>query len=338
MPTQEFKGYSSASLADIDRRMRDIDVLPNEKIGQHFLVNQDAIDLLVQTVNQGGIVIEVGSGPGHITERLAESASRVYGIEIDRRYRPLLDSIAAAHPNVTVMYEDALRVDFQRLLPRRGAEEGQIIASLPYHITEPFVQQISPLRLASVTLVVGKRYADSLTSSPNFGGLGRLSLLTSTFFYVVTLATIQKDAFFPVPRTDSAMVQLVPKDLQEIGSDRRSTIFRSLFLNSRQNSTLRKGLKDGFDAYEQVRDGIGSKKERNHRSRRGIKLRLREVTALVNTSRSGFSETDRVDSIIALSGKSRTAIGKLNLPESVLDKPFSKLDNAELTMLYKALG
>lgn len=331
MAKQEFTGYSISCLQDVQGRLAQVGASPNEGIGQHFLVNQGAIDLLAQTVNPGSTVIEAGCGIGHVTERLAARAAKLHGIEIDRRYRPLLDGLISRFTNLNVIYGDALAIDFGRLLHGDKQEDGQIIASLPYHITEPFVQKVAPLRLASVTLVVGRRYADSIAASVDSGEFGRLSILTATFFDVETLATIQRDGFFPVPRTDSAMVQLRPREVEEVGSNRRDVIFRHLFLTSRQNSTLRKGLKEGFDIFEQSRDGMGlSKKERNRKSRFNTKLRLREALEYVNS--------DDSDSASLISRLSRNAITKLNIPDMTLDKPFALLNNSELRMLYQSLG
>lgn len=340
MAKQEFTDYSPICLQDVQRCLAEVGATPNEKIGQHFLINQGAIDLLAQTVNPGSTVIEVGCGIGHATERLAERATTLYGIEIDRRYRPLLDKLMAKFSNLNVIYEDALKVDFNRLLRAGKQEDGQIIASLPYHITEPFIQKVAPLKLSSVTLVVGRRYADSITASINSGEFGRLSILTSTFFDTETLATIQRDGFFPVPRTDSAIVQLRPRDEREVGASRRDAIFRHLFLTSRRNSTLRKGLKEGFDVFEQSRDGMGlSKKERNRKSRSNTRLRLREALGQVNRGNFGnVDQSEPADSASSsISRLSRNAIDKLNIPDMTLDKPFALLNNSELRILYTAL-
>lgn len=340
MAKQEFTGYSPTCLEDVRKRLSEVGASPNEKIGQHFLVNQGTIDLLAQTVNPGTTVIEVGCGIGHVTERLAERAAKLHGIEIDRRYRPLLDRLMCRFSNLNVIYGDALAIGFDKLLHGDKQEDGQIIASLPYHITEPFIQKVAPLRLSSITLVVGRRYADSIAASVNSGDFGRLSILTATFFDVETLATIQRDGFFPVPRTDSAIVQLRPRDEREAGASRRDAIFRHLFLTARRNSTLRKGLKEGFDVFEQSRDGMGlSKKERNRKSRSNTRLRLREALGQVNRGNFGnVDQSEPADSASSsISRLSRNAIDKLNIPDMTLDKPFALLNNSELRILYTAL-
>lgn len=341
MTSQELRGYNPARVQDVRQRLEQVGAAPNEEIGQHFLVNDQALDLLAQTVNPGATVIEVGCGVGHLTERLAENAFRLHGIEIDRRYRPLLDRITQIHPNVDITYADALRVNLDKFLHAERPDDGQIIASLPYHITEPFMHRVTPLKLSSVTLVVGRRYADSIAASANSGDFGRLSILTSTFFDVETIATIGKDGFLPVPRTDSAIIQLRPRDAREISSNRRDVIFKHLFLTSRQNSTLRKGLKEGFDAFEQSRDGLGlSKRDRNRKARYNTRLRLREVLGQVNRGNFGnVDQSEPADSASSsISRLSRNAIDKLNIPDMTLDKPFTLLNNSELRILYIALG
>ncbi len=340
MIIENFTGYSPATLADIHQRLANIDIKPNEEIGQHFLVNQGAIDMLARSVSQGSTVLEVGSGPGHVTERLAEQAFRLHGIEIDRRYRPLLDRVTAMHTNTNIIFGDALAIGFKQLLDTNKGSEGQIVASLPYHIIEPFIQKVAPENLASVTLVVGRRYADSLSASLSSAEFGKLSILTATFFDVETLATIQRDGFFPIPRTDSAIVQLRPRDPKEIASTRRDVVFRHLFLTSRQNSTLRKGLKEGFDAFEQSKDGAGlSKRERNHKSRSSTKVRLKEVLEEINKGVNHGDQSDDSDVVgRSISNISRDNILKLNIPSITLDKPFTVLNNSELRKLYEILS
>lgn len=341
MAKQEFAGYSPAFLQDVRTRLSEVGASPNEKIGQHFLVNQEAIDLLAQTVNLGSGVIEVGCGVGHVTERLVQKAAKVYGIEIDRRYRPLLDKLTDRFSNLTVIYRDALAVDFDGLWRKDRQEDRQIVASLPYHITEPFMQKISPLRLASVTLVVGRRYAGSIAASVSSSYFGRLSILTSTFFDVETLATIRRNCFFPVPRTDSAMVTLMPKEEHEFRSNRCDFLLRRLFVTAKKNPLVKNALKEGLIEFAQV-SGMGtfSKREHNHKIRRTVKADLKRMIDDYNQ----FGEAQReevkpreAEERFLTQRQAKASIDKMGIPDSILDKPFALLDNSELRMLYVAL-
>ena len=62
---------------------------PKTGLGQHFLIKDEFIERAVSLVEPESAVIEVGSGPGNVTEMLIKRASRVIGIEIDRQFEPL---------------------------------------------------------------------------------------------------------------------------------------------------------------------------------------------------------------------------------------------------------
>lgn len=341
MAKQEFAGYSPACLQDVRTRLSEVGASPNKKIGQHSLVNQEAIDLLAQTVNPGSSVIEVGCGIGHVTEILAQIAAKVYGIEIDRRYRPLLDKLTDRFGNLSVTYGDALTVNFERLWGEDRQEDRQIVASLPYHITEPFMQKIAPLRLASTTLVVGRRYADSIAASVNSGYFGRLSILTSTFFDVEALATIGKDCFFPVPRTGSAMITLTPKEEYEFRSNRCDFLLSRLFATVRRSPLVKNALKEGLIEFAQISGmGVLSKKEHNHKVRRIVKADLKRMIDEYNhfgEVQPEASKPRETEERFLTQKQARAIIDKMGIPDSILDKPFALLNNSELRTLYAAL-
>ncbi len=46
----------------------------NESIGQHILVDEKVLDFMGQQVSCGANVLEVGTGPGNITRRIAQGA------------------------------------------------------------------------------------------------------------------------------------------------------------------------------------------------------------------------------------------------------------------------
>jgi len=58
-----------------------------KKLGQHFLVDYPLLDRLVDygQVSKKDIVLEVGTGTGELTWRLAEKAGKVLAIEIDEK-------------------------------------------------------------------------------------------------------------------------------------------------------------------------------------------------------------------------------------------------------------
>lgn len=247
-------------------RIQQLGIRPNENLGQHFLVDQASIDLLAQSVNPGNTVIEIGAGVGQLTEALAQKATKVIAVEIDRRYEPFLTRITQQYPNVEVIFGDAIALRLQDLMPKKRDSEGvQIVASLPFHITEPFLHKIAGLPIENATLAVGQKlvYAIQPPNEEN-AAFGQLTLLAQTFFDIDVLAIIEKQKFYPAPRTDSAIIRLTPKEEHEFRSNKRAFLLRKLFLTAKRSPLVKNCLKEGLIEFEQVKQiGTLSKKEYN---------------------------------------------------------------------------
>ena len=305
-------------------RIQQLGIRPDENLGQHFLVDQASIDLFVQTVNLGNTVIEVGAGIGQLTEALAQRAKRVISIEIDRRYEPVLTQIARQHRNVNVIFEDVLALKFENFLPRQREDTGvQIVANLPFHITEPFMHKIAGLPIESATLAVGERlmYAIQAFNEEN-PAFGQLTLLSQTFFDVDIIAIIGKQKFFPVPRTDSTIIKLTPKREQVIRSNKWDFLLRRLFVTAKRNPLVKNALKEGLIEFAEVgKMGALSKTEYNHFGETRPK-----VTKHRDTEEKFLTQN-----------QARAIIEKMGLPPYILDKLFQQLNNSELGILSKAL-
>lgn len=320
-------------------------IKPNEKLGQHFLINQNAIDLLANVVTLGNIVIEIGAGIGQLTEALAHKATRVIAIEIDRRYEPILNEVTKTNPNATIIYGDALATEFDTFFPERKKDAYnqtgvQIVASLPYHITEPFLHKIIGMPFESITLVVGQRLARSIQASESSPEFGQLSLLTQTFFNTDVLLALSKDEFFPRPRTESAIVRLVPKEEVEFRTNKKAHLLKRLFMTAKKSPLVKNCLKKELIDFSQASQiGTLSKKEHNRRTRAFSKKQLREVTMGYNAggfNTEGSTKPERKG--ILTQNQAKEIIARMNIPQDILDKPFQQLNNDDLRVLSRALG
>jgi len=289
-----------------------------ERIGQHVLIDEGVLELLGQQVISGVNVIEIGPGPGNLTAKLAEKASRVVGIEIDKRFKPALDELRAKFKNVEIVYQDALAVDFERYVTEdRSAGEWQVVANPPFHISEPLLKKIAGLPIENAVLVVGDQLARTMqVDDPASGKFTKISLLSQGFFHIQSLAEISKKSFCPPPRTEATAVVLTPREKVEVRSNPGVSIVRKLFLSEHQNSTVAKV----------INEAIGEQKESSHKTnRRKVKQELREYVA-----RGGFPEEGKYPGRVFTENK-------LDLPERILSSPFSKLDNQDIRALAKAL-
>ena len=107
----------------------------NENLGQHLLVNQEALGFIAGQVITGANVVEIGTGPGNLTANLAQRANKVIGIELDRKFEEVLADVTAENKNVEIVFSDVLKFDFDRVVGKGIFREWQIVGNIPYHIS-----------------------------------------------------------------------------------------------------------------------------------------------------------------------------------------------------------
>ena len=203
------------SLPPVSEMMRDAGLVPKTQFGQNFLFDVNLTGRIARSVPDIAHtdVIEVGPGPGGLTRALLlAGARRVIAVEKDNTTAPILDKIVAASDGrLTVIYADALRVDFSKL----GISEYAICANLPYNIgTELFTQWLirathgEPIK--SMTLMFQREVARRIVAHVGDSEYGRLGLLTSLVADARILFDVPNTAFVPRPRVQSAVVQVIP--------------------------------------------------------------------------------------------------------------------------------
>ncbi len=312
---------------------------PAERLGQHFLIDERVIEGLSVSVIAGTKVIEVGSGIGHVTEALAQRAGSVIGIEIDKRFQPILESIQERDPKIKFIFGDALRVQFDSLIGRD--EEAQVVANLPFHITEPFMYRLIDLPIANAVLMLGNNVAREFQESETNMGFGKLSLLGQTFFDSRVLAHVPREAFYPQPRTDAVIMEFDPKDKREVQASPADYVFTYLFRKAGKYGLVVNDMKQALiEASQRGGSSDLSKRESHRRDRSNAKRELRQLLGEYNGSRdiSVFSNGNRGrGGAIVSQSQALDIIGKMGIPESVLGKPFFRLDNQDIRNLAAAV-
>jgi 16S rRNA (adenine1518-N6/adenine1519-N6)-dimethyltransferase len=183
-------------------------------------------------------VLEVGGGEGALTERLADQAAGVHVIELDQRLHVALGAVAERHPNVSLVWGDAMRIDLAAIEPAPTA----VVSNLPYSIATPLLlRTISELpSVATWTVMVQREIADRLRAGPGSRRYGSPSVLMQLACRVELLRTVDRAVFRPRPRVDSALLRLVrhgpaapvpvARLVREAFAHRRKSLARSLEL------------------------------------------------------------------------------------------------------------
>lgn len=204
-----------ATLPPVSEMMRDCGLEPKKQFGQNFLFDLNLTGRIARSVpNITNIpVVEVGPGPAGLTRAiLMAGAPRVIAIEKDKTIEPILSRVVdASNGRLSVIFDDALRVDFSKL----GLTEYAICANLPYNVgTELLIGWLHKIAhgesISSLTLMFQREVALRITSRPGDEHYGRLAVLTSLIADAKILFDVPNTAFVPRPRVQSAVVQIIP--------------------------------------------------------------------------------------------------------------------------------
>jgi 16S rRNA (adenine1518-N6/adenine1519-N6)-dimethyltransferase len=181
---------------------------PDTDLGQHFLLDENLVDVALREarVGAGDVVLEVGAGLGVLTAALARAAGTVHAIEIDRRLEPALAQVLGDAANVIVHWGDAMRLPLEELEPPPTA----LVANLPYAIATPLVVE-SLWRLPGVErwcVMAQREVVDRWLAPPGGRLYGSASVLIQLTAEVTSRRAVGREVFTPRPRVDSALVAL----------------------------------------------------------------------------------------------------------------------------------
>lgn len=205
-------------------------------LGQHFLIDQDVLDRMVDyaELSRSDVVLEVGAGNGMLTRKLAERAGRVIAVEIDERFFEDLKKVSETYPNVEVLFGDVLRL--------RPSGFNKVVSNPPYSISSKLIKWLIEQLPELMILTLQREFASKLiahTGSPKYV---YISIISSLYYETRILEIVPRALFSPTPRVDSAIVSMRRRSMIPRLSDPCKLLWRKLFTRRRQ--VLRRVLAD----------------------------------------------------------------------------------------------
>jgi 16S rRNA (adenine1518-N6/adenine1519-N6)-dimethyltransferase len=167
------------------------------------------------------LVVEIGPGLGVLTQSIADEVSRVLSIEIDRKLQPILEVNLKEYSNTKVIFQDALKTDFDRLVYAEAGGKSRsykVIANLPYYITTPLLMHIleSKFNVELVVIMVQREVAERMTAPPGKKDYGALSVAVQYYTEPEIICRVPKTVFIPAPEVDSTVIRLIKRKLPPV--------------------------------------------------------------------------------------------------------------------------
>ncbi len=199
---------------------------PKKRLGQHFLTDRHYIERIVKAIapKAGELMVEIGPGPGAITEPLIIALGHLHVVEIDRDLAAALRE-RFSEAQITVHESDALEFDFGTLLDKKAGERFRVVGNLPYNISTPLLFHLADYAAQMIdgVFMLQKEVVDRMVAAPDTDAYGRLSVMLQYRFAMRRLFDVPPGAFYPPPKVDSAIVRMqpLPEDRPRAHSDKR---------------------------------------------------------------------------------------------------------------------
>jgi len=199
------KGISPS--VQVKKLLRQAGLKARKSLGQHFLVDEAVLNIVVEAaeLSPKDTVIEVGPGLGILTAALVDRAGDVVAVELDTKLASLLERRLASLANLRVINADILKVNLSQLL--EGKSEYKVVANLPYYITSPVLRhfvEASP-KPSLMVVMVQKEVGEAIVAGP--GKMSMLAVSLQVYSKPRIISYVSAQSFYPEPKVDSAILR-----------------------------------------------------------------------------------------------------------------------------------
>ena len=170
-----------------------------KSLGQHFLNNEEVLD---ETMNLSNItpddhVIEIGPGPGGLTERLLDTGCTLTAIELDSG---ACEFLRDNFPSLNLIEGDALQI--------KWPAANKVVANIPYQISSPLIDVITRNpSIEEVVILVQEEFAERLVVEweSEKGSLGMCTMMDWDCTFEMRVGP---HCFTPSPQVHSRLVTM----------------------------------------------------------------------------------------------------------------------------------
>lgn len=172
-------------------------------LGQNFMVDDAFLARIASELPLGADVLEIGSGPGNLTQALAARARKVWAFEVDAGWMKFARERVAA-PNIEWFLEDG--ENFAGRLQGRP----HCISNLPYAHYHRLALALFEGEFARLCFTLQEDVFRKFAARAGTDEYGPLAVLAQSAYRVQKIFEVPRNAFYPAPRVQSTFFSLEP--------------------------------------------------------------------------------------------------------------------------------
>lgn len=224
---------------ELKGKLEKIKISPDPFKDQFFLSDENIIKKTVEfaELKDTDVVLEVGAGIGNLTKELAGKAGRVIAFEIDEKFKPFLSQLPK---NAEVHYENAWNYVQMHGKWHKKKIYNKVVSNLPYSFIEQFLHNLTFLDYEKVILLIPAKAVNMIKQNGVF----------ASFFKPEILLEVPKEKFYPVPKTNSVLIELIklpdPIETANLGRYLRQRMYQH------EDQLVKNSLMEGLIAYNRT--------------------------------------------------------------------------------------
>lgn len=174
-------------------------------LSQNFLIDRNIIEkiCLAADVQEEDNILEIGPGPGALTEFLLKKGANVIAVEKDEQLASKLSRFSCSQ--LKIYHDDALTFSLDQI-----PKNTKIVANLPYHITTPLIERFITLypQIQSLTIMVQREVGKRMTAKVNTSEYSSFTIFLQAYSKPKYAFTVKPTSFSPAPSVHSCVIHL----------------------------------------------------------------------------------------------------------------------------------
>ncbi len=216
-------------------------VSPKKVLSQNFLIDGNILRKIVSVseVDSNDVILEIGPGPGALTEQLLNKDAQIIAVEKDNELFALLPRLDNAPEKLHAYNDDIMKFPIKETVQSylTDHKKAKVIANLPYHLTTPILENIVPMQdtFSRIVVMVQDEVARRFTAKPGTSDYSSFTVFLSFYADCHYAFQVKRNCFHPAPKVDSAIVVMDLKPPPEVSDiDKFFELTRSAFQQRRK--------------------------------------------------------------------------------------------------------